>query len=71
MVASRDIYVLVCVNGPAFVLCGHDMADICQKTTRHDHTIQKQSFVKSILLHISTLSCQHHGVTTNTLLSYT
>jgi hypothetical protein len=25
MVASRDIYVLVCVNGSALVLCGHDV----------------------------------------------
>jgi hypothetical protein len=25
MVASRDICVLVCVNGSALVLCGHDV----------------------------------------------
>jgi hypothetical protein len=34
MVASRDIYVLVCVNGSAFVLCGHD--ECCLETARHD-----------------------------------
>jgi hypothetical protein len=28
MVASRDIYVLVCVYGSALVLCGHDVCDL-------------------------------------------
>jgi hypothetical protein len=25
MVASRDIYVVMCINGSALVLCGHDV----------------------------------------------